>query len=258
VETGFKAGGFFATLDNPVYDPETITAYTLGSKNRFFGNRLQLNAEVFYWKYKDQQYSHLKTNSRGGFDFVTENIGQSSYKGVDVDIQFLATENTLLTAAVQYLDAKADDFTFRNPAALGPPNVGCPFTLVPAGGYYLVNCSGKVPPKSPKVTASLGVQQTIPLSSGAQIVLNAHTNYQSRNLAGQDYLPQQYQKAYWITDLQASFVDAEDRYELAAFVNNVSDEAVAGNVNIHPQSPTIFGASLRPPRTYGVRVSAKF
>jgi iron complex outermembrane receptor protein len=156
------------------------------------------------------------------------------------------------------LDATADSFTFRNPAALGPPNVGCPATLVPAGGYYQVDCSGKTPPKSPKVTASLGIQQTIPLSSGAKVVLNAHTNYQSSNLAGNDYMPQQYVKAYWITDLQASFVDPEDRYELAAFVNNVADEAVAGNVNIHPQAPTIFGASLRPPRTYGVRVSAKF
>jgi iron complex outermembrane receptor protein len=59
VETGFKAGGFFATLDNPVYAPETIVAYTIGSKNRLFDNRLQLNAELFYWKYTDQQYSHL-------------------------------------------------------------------------------------------------------------------------------------------------------------------------------------------------------
>jgi len=35
VETGFKSGGFFFSSDYDVYKPETITAYTLGSKNRF-------------------------------------------------------------------------------------------------------------------------------------------------------------------------------------------------------------------------------
>jgi iron complex outermembrane receptor protein len=200
----------------------------------------------------------LKTNSRGGFDFVTENIGESTYKGVDLEVQFLATQNTLLSANIQYLKANNDEFIFLNPAALGAPNVGCPFPAAPVGGFYRVDCSGKVPPKSPEWTASLGIQQTIPLASGAKVVLDAHTNYQSEILAGQDYLRQQYQKSYWITDLQASYSDPDDRYELAAFVNNVTDEAVTGNVNVHPQAAQIFGAALRPPRTYGVRVSAKF
>ncbi|OYW86624.1 MAG: hypothetical protein B7Z20_07065, partial [Sphingobium sp. 32-64-5] len=34
-ETGFKSGGFFFTNDNNNYKPETIDAYTIGSKNRF-------------------------------------------------------------------------------------------------------------------------------------------------------------------------------------------------------------------------------
>jgi len=63
VETGFKAGGFFFSSDNGVFKPETITAYTLGSKNRFLDNRLQLNLELYYWDYKDQQISHLGEDS---------------------------------------------------------------------------------------------------------------------------------------------------------------------------------------------------
>ena len=47
-ETGFKAGGFFFTHDVPTYQPEKINAYSIGSKNRFLDNRLQLNAELFY------------------------------------------------------------------------------------------------------------------------------------------------------------------------------------------------------------------
>jgi iron complex outermembrane recepter protein len=257
VETGFKAGGFFVSIDNPTYAPETITAYTIGSKNRLFDNRLQLNAELFYWKYKDQQVSHFRLSSANTSEFVTENIGESTFRGVDLDAQFLATENTLITANVQYLDAENNDYTYTNPAAVGPPTVGCPFQLDPVNARYIINCSGQRPVKSPEWTAAFGIQQTIPLSSGAKIILDAHTNYQSESITGQEYLALQQQDSYWLTDLQASFTDADERYEVAAFVNNVTDEAVAGNINLHPRANLFVGA-LRPPRTYGMRVSAKF
>lgn len=32
----------------PTYQPETLKAYTLGSKNRFLDNRLHANIEAFY------------------------------------------------------------------------------------------------------------------------------------------------------------------------------------------------------------------
>lgn len=55
VSTGFKTGGFFvAAPPNNTFRPETLTAYTVGAKNRFLDNRLQLNLEAFYWDYRDQ------------------------------------------------------------------------------------------------------------------------------------------------------------------------------------------------------------
>jgi iron complex outermembrane recepter protein len=258
VETGFKAGGFFASVDNPSYAPETITAYTVGSKNRLFGNRLQLNVELFYWKYKDQQFSHFRVNSLNGNEFVTENIGESSYRGVDVDAQFLATENTLLTANVQYLDAENESFIYRNPAGLGAPVTGCPSTLDAPRAQFIVNCSGRRPVKAPEWTATFGLQQTVPLGDTGKLIFDVHANYQSDIMNGQDYLPLQVQESYWLADLQATYTDAEERYAISAFVNNVSDEAVAGNIQVNPRASTLFTATLRPPRTYGLRVSGKF
>jgi iron complex outermembrane receptor protein len=65
-ETGFKAGGFFFTHDDPEYKPEHITAYSVGSKNRLLDNRLQINGELFYWIYKDQQISNRLSQSGMG------------------------------------------------------------------------------------------------------------------------------------------------------------------------------------------------
>ena len=35
---------------------------TVGLKNRFINNRLQANIELYYWKYNNQQISHLSTD----------------------------------------------------------------------------------------------------------------------------------------------------------------------------------------------------
>ena len=37
---------------------------TVGTKNRFLNNRLQANVELYYWKYNNQQISHLSTDSK--------------------------------------------------------------------------------------------------------------------------------------------------------------------------------------------------
>ena len=58
VESGFRSGGFNTSVGFETFQPETITAYTIGSKNRFFGNRVQLNFEGFYWDYRNEQVAH--------------------------------------------------------------------------------------------------------------------------------------------------------------------------------------------------------
>ncbi len=58
--TGFKAGGFNQSVPPmDVYDPEKITAYELGLRNRFLGGRVQLNVEAFKWDYNDGQIAHV-------------------------------------------------------------------------------------------------------------------------------------------------------------------------------------------------------
>ena len=63
--TGFKAGGFNQSATAApgsttalAYEPEVLTAYELGSRNRFLEDRLQVNLEGFYWKYHNHQEPH--------------------------------------------------------------------------------------------------------------------------------------------------------------------------------------------------------
>ena len=266
-ETGFKSGGFFFTTDNPAYDPETIKAWTVGSKNRFLDNRLQLNVELFHWKYRDQQVSSATRDSRGNVVFATRNVGASTNKGFEVEAIAKPGRNTQVSMNLQYLDAKYDSFVYTTPnnspqvpglLTSVPPTANCPFTLGSPATVYVQDCSGKRPANAPEWVASFGVQQTVPLGDW-KLVLNASTRFQSDVFTGLEYLPSQNQDGYSTSDASITLAQADDRYFVTAYVNNIENNDIVGN-----SFPNPFGGaglvvgSLRPPRTYGIRAGVKF
>jgi iron complex outermembrane recepter protein len=257
VETGFKAGGFFGTHDAPTYQPEKLIAYTLGSKSRFLDSRFQLNTEVFYWKYRDQQISHIGLDSTGTVIFPTENIGQATMKGVELEAQLRPKANTLLAADVQYLDAVYDDFVYRLPNFGVPPSTSCPYTPAISPSPFIVNCGGKTPPQSPRWTLNLDVQQTFPLGSGS-IVADAHTHYQTATLTGLEFSREEVQDSYWMTGLSLSYKAPQDRWRVAAYAENIEDKPVVQSTFPNPLATQLLAATLRPPRVYGVRMGVKF
>lgn len=258
VETGFKSGGFFYSADQGTFKPETITAYTLGSKNRFMDNRLQLNAEVFYWKYKDQQISHLGLDSEGNIIFPTENVGSSTIKGAEVDLQARPLRNTMLSADVQYNDATYDDFLYHTPNSNGGTGngTGCP-NGAPPGATYTVDCSGKTPPYAPKWTATAGAQQTVPLPNAATLVAEAQMHYQSQVLTGLEFLPVEYQGGYALWNFNLTYNSRDERWYVGAYIDNAFDKTALSFSFPVPLSAFVSG-TLIPPRTYGGRFGVHF
>jgi iron complex outermembrane receptor protein len=256
-ETGFKAGGFFFTHDNPTYQPEKINAYSVGSKNRFMDNRLQLNAEVFYWIYKDQQISHLAQDSTGTVLFPTDNVGQATMKGAEIESQYLLTQTTLLMADLEFLDARYTDYKYTVPNFGSPPTTGCPYTAT-ADGKFLINCSGDTPPQAPKRSFNFGIQETIPVGNSS-LVADARTHYQSQTLTGLEFIALEMQGSYWMSDATLGFHAPKDRWNVTAYINNISDKTVIQGTFPGPLAGfALTAATLRPPRTYGVRLGVKF
>lgn len=258
VETGFKAGGFFFSSDFNVYQPETITSYTIGSKNRFLDNRLQANVEAFYWKYKNQQISHLGTDSAHDTIFPTQNVGQSTIKGVEFDLQARPIQNTLLSADIQFNDAIYNTFMYDTPNNNGGVSngTGCPSSAVSAGSYT-VNCSGQQPPYAPKWSVAVGAQQTIPLSEHSNLIANARVHYQSRTLTALDFLPVEQQPDYSIWDFDATYYIRDSRFYVGAYIDNAFDKTALSFSFVTPFS-AFLTSTLQPPRTFGVRLGTHF
>ncbi len=257
VETGFHGGGFSVVSDSrSSFAPETITAYTVGAKNRFLDNRLQVNMELFLWKYRDQQVSHFAVDANTHASvYITENVGRSTNQGAELDVQYLVTPSTLLGADLQYLDTEYDDFRYVN---AGTAITGC--DVIGArnnpNGLSTIDCSGREALRSPKWTLNLSAQQTFAIGNN-QVIVGANTHYQSSSMGYLDYLPEETLDSYWRSNAFATYQWGSDRrYELTAFVNNIEDDRLASsqfNSLLH-----IFSATALPPRTYGVRLRAEF
>lgn len=258
VETGYRAGGFQLAEGRPSYKPEFITAYSVGSKNRFLDNKLQLNLEGFWWKYKDQQITYFTVDTSGTLINSNENAGKVTIKGFDIDLIAKPTRGTTLNAKVQYLDSKYDDLHLIT----APPrnNIGCPFTLTGAlsGGAPVMdfNCSGMPGLFSPKWTVNLGAEQVVPVAGSLELVGSVNTSWRAKQWGGFEYLAFEQIPAYWLTDLNLTLRDADKGWSISGFVHNLEgDRQIA-----RPQSSPIgFAiANYTAPRTYGIRISADF
>jgi iron complex outermembrane receptor protein len=87
VSTGYKSGGFndgAAPDPTLVYRPETLKAYELGIKTRFWANRAGLNLSAYRYAYDNLQLSGVAM-VQGVPRFVTANAGAASVKGVEVE-----------------------------------------------------------------------------------------------------------------------------------------------------------------------------
>ena len=263
-ETGYHAGGFSFARGVESYKPETIRAYTIGSRNRFLGNKLQINVEAFLWKYHNQQYSQF------GYDlgnppstvYLTRNIGNSTIKGVDLDADLLATRNTLLSANVEYLHTRYDSFLYYVPNQGLPPNTTCAFaptTQTTPGGstlaVYAIDCSGRQAFYSPKWSINLNAQQTVPLGR-AKLIVQAGTRYRGASYSSPEYVSYLRSPATWVSNASLTLTTADERYFASVYVYNIENNQRlnSGTVN----SAGVIAASAEQPRLYGIRIGGKF
>ena len=259
-ERGYRAGGLQLNTAFPSYEPEFIDAFTIGSKNRFAGDTVQLNLEAFYWEYEDQQLSYFTVNPNGAFDFVTTNAGKSTIAGFDVDFVWAATDATTINAKAQYLDATYDELTLST----APPrdNFGCSGGGVPTGqllpdGSPVLNfdCSGERALYAPEWAFDVGVAHVFDLN-GFDLIGRIDSSYKGEQEGGFEYLPQTVIDSYVLTDLNLTLVPDSEAWSITAYVLNAGDERYRISPQIGPGNT--FTSSFNAPTTYGVRLRANF
>lgn len=253
-ERGYRAGG--VELDDPTaggglsFDPEFIDAFTVGSKNRFLNDTLQINAEAFYWKYKGQQITYFSTIG-GAPNFGTAN-GNSTIQGIDLDVQWAAAPTTRIGVKFQYLDATLDNLTLVSDPGTG--RFGCDNVGV-VDGLQTYECAGTDLLYSPEIALDVALQQVFEIGD-FDLTFFADGSYRSEQQTDLSFTPATISDDYFTANFQLTLAPAEQSWSISAFVNNAFDERFLVNTNVG--SGGAFYGEHNPPRTYGVRARYDF
>src|SRR5690606_33130829 len=238
---GYKAGGVNLTPETEDFGPETNFVYEAGFKTQFLDNQLRVNGAVFYSDYKDIQLSSLVGGLPG-----TQNALSGKAKGAEREVtgQF---GNLGFNLGLGHLAAK-----FANSDCISDTNapgtdVGCPTNLrfVPEGRRL---------PFSPKLTANAGIQYTIPVGT-----VDITPRLQWSHISDQWATPfPSFSTLVPSRDLLDARVTADfGRYQVEAFVNNLTDEVYIAT-QIQNSSSADGGIIYGAPRTYGIRLRVEF
>ncbi|MBW8890696.1 MAG: TonB-dependent receptor [Burkholderiales bacterium] len=175
VATGYKAGGYFDGVGQNTYEPEKITSYEAGVKNRFLDNRLQLNASAFLYDYKDFQVSAVGVIA-GQNATVTLNADKARVYGLELESNLVLTEHDRIDATLGWIHAEYTDFVLPLGDAFANNNAnaavaGCYTANFTAAAPRSTDFSGCRMARTPAWTVNLGYQHVWDLSFGGTLTV---------------------------------------------------------------------------------------
>jgi outer membrane receptor protein involved in Fe transport len=255
--TGFLPGDVRLATQGPAitvhaYEQEKLTSYEVGSKNRFLGNRLQVNGAVFFYNYQGfQQQIDIAGN---GSNFVTL-TSPARMLGGEVEVSYRLTQADRLD-----LNLGRTDAYFYNTPTDGP---------YPLRQYVAERTIPGVVPLS----AALSYNHSFHLPGGSTLDLYNQLRYQG-SFYENVLTPQQAQLGVgqyirsgtqWLDDLNVSWGSANGQYRATFYVHNLTDASYKQNatpIYVDPATATFndYAASFttNQPRFYGLILTAKF
>ena len=292
VSTGFRSGGFNSGQGpaalQPTFDPEEVTAYEIGSKNRFFDNTVQLNLAAFYNRFSGLQ--EQRQVPQGGTTLsIIENSARARAYGAEAELLWRPVTGLEIGANVAYLNAKYTEYDqvpapfgtsiLVNDATVTAPTIVNGVQIAAAGqrrvfapGYdcglisgtggtgqpaaaFGCDISGNSIPHSPDWTGAVFAGYDIDLGSFGTLTPFAIMTFSS-SFFGQPFNSVlERQESFQKIDLRLTYAPTEN-VSIQAFVNNVTDEQTINRF--------VWGggaalqASFAPPRQWGALLSVRF
>ena len=292
VATGHKSGGFNDTIvinnvpQSPIFDPESLTMYELGTKNTldWMGRGLNLNANVFYYSYKDQVFPTLVqlggSGTASGFSQQNVNVGDSTILGAEVEARFQLPADMRLDLVGAYIDAEFEEGALFDTRAQ---------TFGADTPNFKVDVSGNELPNVSRWNLNAHLQQRRPLFGGeadwhilanyrSAYYLNVYNEDPVLNgappaLIGQTVNPDSppagvtsvsaRQAGFWArqegfvtVNLGVGWEPADGRFRLEAFANNIFDETAVQKQLVANTNVNLF--FLNQPRNFGARLRVDF
>ena len=217
VASGFRAPTIQDRIqDDPevtTADSEDIMSYEIGIKGQ--ADRFRYSAAAFYYEINDMQLVAI-----GGTSNSTTllNAKEGTGMGVEAEIQYLLTDNLILSAGFGYADTEINDPDLAVPA--GP--LTTPLDPLNAAGFALID--GNPFQHAPEWTANIELDYTHPLSDDREFYFFTDWKWKGET---QDFL---YESKEYVFDtqfeggLRVGYRDLTRNFEIGLFARNITDE----------------------------------
>ncbi len=232
---GFKAGGVNlfreGFITNTTYEPEIADNFEIGLKLEYMGGRARTNAVAFHTTFSD-----LQINFFNGLEFRTENTGESSTQGIEIENLFQVNENLRLELSATYLDATFDEID--NPQL-----------------SYLV---GRDTSRAPTWAGVAAFRYDWQFARDWVGHVRGLASYTGSHFVGADVPSEEKVSSYVIADATIGVSGPDERWDASIWCGNCFDESyrtIYFNSTFQPDS---FSVYLNDPRRYGLSLRVRF
>ncbi|HWA62790.1 MAG TPA: TonB-dependent receptor [Caulobacteraceae bacterium] len=245
--TGYKAAGLnlnaAVTAGSPlVLQPETVRDGELGIKQRLFGDRLDLDANLFWTELKGLQANIAPPN---GAKAYLANVGDIRARGVEAEVDWRIDGHFEISANGSYNDAHYTAY----------PNAPCP-----VGVAAPCNLTGRPVYQAPRWVANAQARYDTDLSDQVKGYALMQYSYRSGVYGSVDDAAYARIKSYGLVNARLG-VRVRDRYEASVWINNAFDKVyfqTLGAASIPGAGAFGTAGQLGAPRTVGVTLRAEY
>lgn len=239
--TGFRSGGFDATiggaaLGNPLitFDPEDVTSFELGIKSTLLDDAMNLNVAIFSSEVEDYQDT---VNAVGEAVPRRRNTGTLETEGVEVDLQWQATEYWMFKWGLGYTDAEVTDATGF---------------LVDGFGF-----EGTIPANTPEWSTNLMVNYNKQASDNLILDILVSGQWQDERYLEPTNRPDHLVDSFSTLDVSVSLMSADEKWSVSLWGKNITDEEYLLYINDIPDF-LLFLTINAEPATYGISFDYRF
>lgn len=239
---------------------EELIAYTIGVKNRFLDNKLQVNLGAYYYDYQNflarqMLMVSVDADEDGTTDYIisepnANQFGDGRMIGFDLQASMVITSKDMLNLSVSFIDSEWTDLNFDYLYDQDYPDEDYRF-------FTDESYDGKPMKNTPPWTINAGYNHMFNLGNGATINARIDAKYQTgyRLTWHDDDYPYNYQEEHFTGDISFGYTPPTTGWTLSAYVKNVTDYAEKRSYISGMSSSTL---SISDPRTWGVIWTVKY
>jgi len=212
---GFKSGGFTQRVFPPIvppftappgtpdidliptYEPEFVEVLEAGFKMNLLDGRLKLNGAFFQTDYEELQVQVFNSVAP-----VTQNIGEASIEGFEVELFASPAEGWFVEGSLSLLNAEYDSIDTAN-------------TLILQSNEF---------ERVPETTASLGLSKEFSLGETGTLLLRGDWSYRSETFNDAYNTPSLETDSYSLIDASARWTNVDGDWTVILSGTNLSDE----------------------------------